>query len=126
MTFSLTEEQRARLDASEDFWLATVRPSPAAHLIPIWAVLVEDALYMGTETPAQKVRNILAHPRAALSLPDTRQVLILEGSVTVVEGIIPPAVVARFKEKYDWSIDSSEKTFLLLQFTPDKILSWNA
>jgi hypothetical protein len=122
----LTDTHRTRLHEAEDFWLATVRPEAVAHLVPVWAVLIGDLLYVGTEPHAQKVRNILSHPRIALALPNTRDVLILEGEAHLLDGPPPPGVMERFKEKYDWSFDPQDRKWVLFQFTPDKILSWNS
>ncbi len=121
----LTDEQKERIRASEDFWLATVKPEPAAHLIPIWAVLVGDAIYLATGPDSQKVRNLLAHPRAALALPDTRRVLILEGVAERVDST-PPDVLARFQEKYDWTLTEDDDKWVLVRFVPDKLLHWNS
>ncbi|MDQ4075702.1 MAG: pyridoxamine 5'-phosphate oxidase family protein [Chloroflexota bacterium] len=125
MALSLSPEQRQRFHAAPDVWLATVKPESSAHLVPIWAVLVEDVVYMATEPHSQKVRNILAHPRAALALPDTREVLVLEGTAKVLEGSGPPGVLERFQEKYDWRFTPGN-SWVLVQFTPDKILGWNS
>lgn len=124
--FRLTESQRERIRLADDFWLATVKPDPAAHLIPIWAVLVGDTLYMGTETETQKVRNLRSHDRAALSLPDTRDVLVLEGTTHLLTpAAAPEGVLFRFHDKYGWTIRKDEE-LTLIEFVPDKVLSWNS
>lgn len=125
MAVELTAEQRTRAHESEDFWLATTRATGGPHLVPIWAVLVGDHFYIGTEPGSQKVRNLLAGPRAALALPDTRAVLIVEGEATILREA-PPGVMERFKEKYDWTFDPAGDAWLLVQIVPDRILSWNS
>lgn len=122
----LTDEQRKRLTEAEDVWLATVRPEPAAHLIPIWAVLVEDLFYIATAPRSRKVVNLRAHPRVALSLPDTHQVLIVEGEAHVLDGPAPAAVLAQFREKYNWNVDTENPDWVLVQVVPDKVLTWNS
>jgi F420H(2)-dependent biliverdin reductase len=122
----LTQEQRERLQESQDYWLATVKPEPAAHMVPIWGVLVEDTIYLGTGPRSQKVRNILAHPRAALALPDTQRVLVLEGTANVLVGAAPPGVLESFEQKYDWKFEPNESDWVLVQFIPDKVLNWNS
>lgn len=123
---TLTDEQRARIRATKDFWLATVRPEPGGHLVPIWAVLVDDLFYIGIEPHSQKARNVRAHPRAAIALPDTRDVLIVEGAARLLDGEPPAGVAARFQEKYDWSFDPRDGKWVLLELVPDKIHSWNS
>ncbi len=122
---TLTAAQRTVLNETRDFWLATVRPTPGGHLVPIWAVLVNDVLYIGTERKAQKVKNILAHPRAAFALPDTRQVLIFEGTVTLLDNPVPSAVLQAFQDKYNWNIAAESETSVI-SLTPDKVISWDS
>ncbi len=105
-------------------WLATVKPNGAAHLVPIWAVLVGDSLWMATAPGTQKVRNVLAHPRAALSLPDPQRVLVLEGTIGVASEA-PPEVQEAFQGKYDWTFTIGEE-WVLLRFVPEKVLSWTS
>ena len=123
MSFTLTDKHRVRIRETENFWLATVKADASAHLVPIWAVLVDDLFYMGTGPRSLKVRNILAHPRVALALPDTRSSVIFEGRATVLSGSPPTGVLERFAEKYDWSFQPDEE-WILVQFVPQKVLSW--
>ncbi len=125
MSVTLTEPQKTSIRASEDFWLATVRPSGAPHLVPIWAILVDDVIYMATPPKSQKVRNLLANSGAVLSLPDTRNVLIMEGKSHILEQSAPTGVLERFKEKYDWSFTPGEK-WILLDFVPSKVIRWES
>jgi general stress protein 26 len=124
MAIILTDEQRARVAEAQDVWLATVRPDAGAHLVPIWAVLVGDEIYIGTERKSQKVRNVEVHPRAAVSLTDTRDVLILEGQASIVAESVP-GVMEEFQRKYDWTFTPGDGSWVLLRVVPDKILSWN-
>lgn len=125
MSVTLTESQKASIRETEDFWLATVRPTGAPHLVPIWAILVDDVIYMATPPKSQKVRNLSANSGAVLALPDTRNVLIMEGKSNILEQSAPTGVLERFKEKYDWSFTPGEKT-ILLDFMPSKIICWES
>lgn len=122
----LSNEQRTRMRESQDVWLSTVRPNLGAHLVPIWAVLVDDVVYMGTGRNSQKARNIAAHPRAALALPDTRNVLIFEGRIRILSGKPPDGVMERFNEKYDWKFEPGQDDWILVEFIPQKIITWNS
>lgn len=123
MPITFTEEQRTRATQSQDYWLATVRPTPAGHLVPIWAVLVEDVFYMGTERTSQKVKNINVHSRAALALPDPHHPIIFEGSTRLIDRPFPPEVEAAFQSKYNWDINE-ESIYIVIALSPDKIISW--
>jgi F420H(2)-dependent biliverdin reductase len=125
MAAELTEGQRARLAEAEDVWLATVRPEGRPHLVPVWAVFVDEAIYIGTEARAQKVRNVRAHPRAAVSLSDTKDALIVEGVASILESNPPAGVMEAFQRKYDWSFTVGDGKWALVRVVPDKVHSWN-
>ena len=125
MSVMLTEQQKASIRETEDVWLATVRSTGAPHLVPIWAILVDEVIYMATPPKSQKVRNLLANSGAVLALPDTRNVLIMEGKSHILEQSAPAGVLERFQEKYDWSFTPGEQT-ILLDFVPSKIIRWES
>lgn len=118
-----SDDYRERAAQSQDFWLATVRPNPAGHVVPIWAVLIEDVFYMGTERKAQKVKNIQAHPRIALALPDTHHPIIFEGSATLLECPVAPEINEAFQSKYNWDVNG-DAGYIVIALTPDKIIAW--
>lgn len=118
----LTPAQAERLAAAESLWLATVRPNRTAHLVPVWAVLHDGRIYIGTEPDSQKVRNILAHGSAALSLPDPLNVLIVEGRAAVAASL-PDGVMAAFRSKYGWDFTPGER-YVVVEVIPEKVLAW--
>ncbi len=123
MSVTLTESQKASIRETEDVWLATVRPTGAPHLVPIWAILVGEVIYMATPPKSQKVRNVLASSGAVLALPDTQNVLIMEGKSHGLEQSAPAGVLERFEEKYAWSLVAGEE-WILLDFVPYKVIRW--
>jgi hypothetical protein len=123
----LTEAQRIRLREEPSVWLATVKPNSTAHLIPVWAVLHnDDRLFIGTGGASQKVRNILAHGSAAVSLPDPNDVLIVEGEAAIMTvDETPPEVLAAFQAKYGWDV-RDDADYVLAVVTLQKVLAWKA
>ena len=47
-----------RLERSRNYWIATTRPDGRPHVMPVWGVWMEDALYFGTDPASVKGRNI--------------------------------------------------------------------
>jgi hypothetical protein len=124
MAIEWTDDQRTRATTSEDYWLATVRPDPAAHLVPIWAVLLDDVFYMATQTQAQKVKNLKAHTRAALSTNDSRHPIIVEGVTDFLELPATEKVQEAFQTKYNWNLNGETDPYILIVLTPDKLIAW--
>ena len=53
---------KERLARSHDYWLATVMPSGAPHLMPVWAVWHDDSLWFSSANGSRKARNLAAEP----------------------------------------------------------------
>ena len=51
-----------RLTASHDYWLATTWPDGRPHVMPVWGVWWQDALWFSCGLRSRKARNIGARP----------------------------------------------------------------
>jgi PPOX class probable F420-dependent enzyme len=91
-----------RREQARNVWVATVRPDGRPHLVPIWFVVEGEAWFICTAPGSVKARNLQRNPRVALALEDGSDPLVVEGEARVVTP--SPAVIARFKQKYDWDI----------------------
>jgi hypothetical protein len=105
-------------------WLATVRPDGRPHLAPVWFVLVDGHVWVGTGAGSVKVRNLRANPRATIALEDTVEPFAAELLTEVVDPPFPPAVVEAFATKYGWDInvevDDDLGELVLLDLTPQR------
>jgi Pyridoxamine 5'-phosphate oxidase len=70
-----------RLRASHDYWVATVRPDRAPHLMPVWGVWLEDAAWFSSGRRSRKARNLEAGSRCSLSTDRAHQPVVVEGPV---------------------------------------------
>lgn len=95
-----------RLATERNIWLATVRPDGRPHLVAIWFVWAEDALWFATGADSTKVRNIATQPRVMLSFEDGDDSAVAAGTATRVPLPFPIAVVEAFIAKFDWDIAS--------------------
>ncbi|MBN1874955.1 MAG: pyridoxamine 5'-phosphate oxidase family protein [Anaerolineae bacterium] len=73
-----------RLTDAKNYWLCTVRPDGRPHVIPKWAVWVDDKIYFDGSSETRHARNIAANPRVALHLESGDDVVIVEGVCRVV------------------------------------------
>ena len=69
-----------RLTRSHDYWLATVTPQGVPHLMPVWAVWHQDALWFSSANGSRKARNIGAEPRCSLSTDNPIEPVVVHGS----------------------------------------------
>jgi PPOX class probable F420-dependent enzyme len=96
-----------RLAGSHDFWLATTRPDGRSHLMPVWAVWHERALWFSCGGRSRKTANLRAEPRCSLATDNPYQPVVLEG---VAEVVTDPSeldvMLARENAKYNTSYGS--------------------
>jgi PPOX class probable F420-dependent enzyme len=91
-----------RLATSHDYWLATVRPDGRPHLMPVWGVWDDGALWFSSSKGSSKARNLTAEPRCSVATDNAWEPVVIEGIATVVTD---HDALARFigleNEKYD-------------------------
>lgn len=68
-----------RLDRSHDFWLATVTPEGAPHLMPVWAVWQAGSLWFSSSNGSRKARNLAREPRCSLSTSNPLEPVVVHG-----------------------------------------------
>jgi PPOX class probable F420-dependent enzyme len=98
-----------RLIRSHDFWLATVTPEGAPHLMPVWAVWQGGRLWFSSASGSRKARNLTAEPRCTLSTDDPLEPVVVAGRARLVtdSGALA-AMLAAENAKYgtDYGMDT--------------------
>jgi hypothetical protein len=84
-----------RLAQSHDYWLATTWPDGRPHIMPVWGVWHDSALWFASSRRSRKIANLSHDPRCVATSDDAQDPVIIEGAAEVVtdEGLI-----ARFLE----------------------------
>ena len=78
------EWAHARLTASHDFWLATVRPDGRPHLMPVWGVWDGASLWFSSANGSRKAINLRARPRCSVATDNAHEPVVLEGDALAV------------------------------------------
>src|SRR5215472_241257 len=68
-----------RLARSHEYWLATVMPSGAPHLMPVWGVWDNNRLWFSSASGSRKARNLAAEPRCTMSTDDPFEPVVVQG-----------------------------------------------
>lgn len=103
-----------RLVRSHDYWLATVMPSGAPHLMPVWAVWHEDRLWFSSANGSRKARNLANEPRCTLSTDDPLEPVVVQGRaqrVTDQAELGCMLAVENAKYETDYGIDVVDPAF---------------
>jgi nitroimidazol reductase NimA-like FMN-containing flavoprotein (pyridoxamine 5'-phosphate oxidase superfamily) len=98
-------EAARRFADAVTFWLATVRADRSPHLIPVWAVWVDGALYFSTSASSRKGRNLACDPRCVIAVGTAGLDLVIEGAAAVVrDERLLDRVADALVAKYAWRV----------------------
>jgi hypothetical protein len=114
----------ARLQGDVDLWIATAAANREAYLIPLSFAWYEGRLVMATRADSTTVANIRARPRAKVALGHTRDVVLIEGMVTLFD-VDPPDAATRgaFAESTGWDA-AAEPGYVLFALQPQLVRAW--
>ena len=115
----------ARLGRESTIWVATVRDNGRPHLVPVWFIWLDGKIYIATGSETQKFANLYYNQSIALSLPNTENVLIIEGEAHVADYQTVDALADYFYHKYEWDFRHDDSAlWRLIEITPRKIMAW--
>ena len=93
-----------RLIRSHDFWLATVTPQGAPHLMPVWAVWLSGRLWFSSANGSRKARNLSTDARCAVSTDNPLEPVVVQGRAERISGADElRAMLAAENDKYHTS-----------------------
>lgn len=95
-----------RLSVSHNYLVATARPDGRPHMMPVWGLWLDDALYFSTGRQSRKARNLGVNPHCVVSTDRLDEAVILEGAAEEVadRASLKPFYEA-YKVKYDWDFE---------------------
>jgi len=74
------EHVKKQLTDSVNYWLCTVRPNGAPHVIPRWGVFVDGMFYYDGSPETRHARNLEQNPSVTLHLESGSDVVIMDGT----------------------------------------------
>ena len=77
-----------RMEKARNYWVATTTPDGAPHVVPVWGLWVEDALYFSGGPETRWMRNLAQNPAVSVHLDNSDEAIMIEG---VVEKLTDPA-----------------------------------
>jgi PPOX class probable F420-dependent enzyme len=97
-----------RLVSSHDYWVATIHPDGRPHVMPVWGVWENGALWFSSSGQSRKTRNLARDPRCTATTDNPLEPVVVEGRVAPVGSAeAVSAFTAAVNAKYgtDYSID---------------------
>jgi hypothetical protein len=97
-----------RLTASNDYWVATVRPGTAPSVMPVWGAWMERAVWFSSSPGSRRARNLATNPLCTVTNDDALNPVVVEGAaepITDPEAIEAYTAVTNEKYRVDYSSD---------------------
>lgn len=115
-----------KIAASRNYWICSTRADGRPHAMPVWGVVVDGALFFGTDPKSVKGRNIGARPDVIVHLESGDDVVIIEGTA---ERVTDKSVLTKYGEAYkkkygDFTPDPHDPNVLTLAVRPQVALVW--
>ncbi|MEV0323183.1 pyridoxamine 5'-phosphate oxidase family protein [Streptomyces sp. NPDC050658] len=114
-----------RLDVERDMWVSTAHADHGPHQVPLWFLWHEQAVWMCTGAKSATARNAREDPRVRLALPDTFDVVLLQGEVECHPARdVPGDAADAFAAKFGWDPRTEEAPFVYLRVVPLTVRAW--
>lgn len=105
-----------RLNRSRQYWIATTRPDGRPHVMVVWALWLDGALYFSTGSGSRKAQNLRANPHCTMCSDNAAEAVILEGVVEAERDLKRIRdFIGRYEKKYDWKLGKMAEDFLALK-----------
>ncbi len=105
-------EAQRRIADARYYWLATVHSTGRAHVRPVLAVWVGDALCTSSNPAARKGRNLEHDSHCSIAVSADDMHLVLEGTASkVVDETALERVAEAYRSKYNWPVAVVNGTF---------------
>ena len=72
-----------RLAGATRYWITTVSPGGAPHVMPVWGVWLDRCLWFSTGGRSRKARNLRVEPRCVVHI-DGEDLVIVHGTAELV------------------------------------------
>ncbi|MFG2279610.1 pyridoxamine 5'-phosphate oxidase family protein [Streptomyces asoensis] len=114
-----------RLAAERDVWVSTAHPDHGPHQVPLWFLWDGRAVWLCTGATSVTVRNVRAEPRVRLALPDTFDVVLLQGEAECfTEREVPAPAAEAFAAEFGWDPRGEEGSFVYLRVVSRAVRAW--
>jgi nitroimidazol reductase NimA-like FMN-containing flavoprotein (pyridoxamine 5'-phosphate oxidase superfamily) len=124
-------EIEKRLSESKNYWMCSVRPNGRPHVVPRWAVYLDEKIYYDGSPETRHARNLVENPYVSVHLESGQEAIILDGTCFPVSkpdaGLakrLAQAYQAKYKsEGYAPEPDQWDEGGLYV-FTPRQCIAW--
>ena len=119
--------QRAakQLAQARNYWVGTVKADGRPHVMPVWGVWLDEALWFSTSRCSQKARNLDLNPNLVIHLESGDDVVILEGVAAEITDVDQLALFAvAYDVKYQFRPDIHDLKNVTYAVRPRIAFGW--
>jgi hypothetical protein len=110
---------------ARNYWVASTRADGRPHVLPVWGVWADDALWFSTDPTSVKARNFERRPDVVVHLESGDEVCVLEGRVErVAVGDLPAGILDAYAAKYATPLEPGNPDHGLYVVVPEVALTW--
>ncbi|MGI5416730.1 pyridoxamine 5'-phosphate oxidase family protein [Actinomadura luteofluorescens] len=114
-----------RLVGERDVWVSTAHPDHGPHQVPLWFLWDGRAVWVCTGADSATVRNVRDEPRVRLALPDTFDVVLLQGKAECFpDQEVPDDAAGAFAAKFGWDPRTEDDPFVYVRVVPETVRAW--
>lgn len=114
-----------RLVSERDVWVSTAHPDHGPHQVPLWFMWDGEAVWMCTGAGSVTARNVREEPRVRLGLPDTFDVVLLQGEAECFpDRDVPEDAAEAFAAKFGWDPRAEKDPYLYVRVVPKVVRAW--
>ena len=114
-----------RLTRAHTYWVATVRPDGAPHVMPVWGVWIGGRFYFGTDRRSTKGRNLAQQPAVVVHLESGDDTVILEGVASqVTDAPLLSEIDNAYQKKYGMRVVGHPGDTGIYCVSPKKVFAW--
>ncbi|MFB6893447.1 pyridoxamine 5'-phosphate oxidase family protein [Kitasatospora sp. NPDC056327] len=115
-----------RLDGERDVWVSTSHPEHGPHQVPLWFLWDGRAVWMCTGAASATVRNLRAEPRVHLALPDSFDVVLVQGEAECFpDQEVAAGPAEAYTRKFGWDPRGEEGAFVYIRVLPTTVRAWH-
>ena len=105
-----------RLKNSREYWIATTRPDGRPHVMVIWALWMDGAIYFSTGAKTVKARNLAKNSHCTICADSAAEAVIVEGVVEIERNVETiRKYVPLYEKKYKFKLGEMGENLIALK-----------
>jgi hypothetical protein len=123
--FKRAAHARHLLESEIDAWVASASASGDAHLIPLSFLWDGASMVLSTPVRSRTARDLLRAGRGRAALPNTRDVVILDGPIERIDPDVEATVIQAFADRHQWDPRLESTEYVFIRLIPASIQAWS-